>query len=91
MNEQSENSFLKFTQHFPIDGSSLLKNHAFLSIQMRQHMRMMISIANGTLSDLLICLVTLSALSHGDIITPISSQQFLANKHLKKCLSVSSH
>jgi hypothetical protein len=47
-------------------------------------MRMMISIANGTLSDLLICLVTLSALSHGDTVTPISSQQFLAKEHLKK-------
>jgi hypothetical protein len=58
---------------------------------MLQHIMMMMSIANGTLSDLFICLATLSGFNHVGGVTPILLLQFLANGHLKKrCMSFSS-
>jgi hypothetical protein len=87
----SANSLLKVYLHFSMEGSSLLKTQGFLSFHMDQHMRIMMSIANGTPKALFMCLVTLSGLSHEGTTTPIICQQFLAKEHLKsRCLRVSS-
>jgi hypothetical protein len=51
------NSFQKLALHLSIDGSSLLKSHAFLSFHMLQHMMMMTSFAKGTPRALLMCQV----------------------------------
>jgi hypothetical protein len=62
----------------------------FLSIHIHQHMIIIISIANGTLSFLLMCLIALSAMSHVGTFIPICAQQFLAKGHLKnRCLKPS--
>jgi hypothetical protein len=54
-------------------------------------MTIMISIANGTLKDLLILLIDLMGGSQDGTFTPISAQQFLAKPHLKnKCPRLSS-
>jgi FlaA1/EpsC-like NDP-sugar epimerase len=51
--------------------------------------RMMISGANGTLSALLICHVTLCGLSHMVLLSQSIYQQFLAKEDLKnRCLKV---
>jgi hypothetical protein len=85
------NSFLNMILQCSTDGSSLLKSHPFLSFQMHQHITIIISIAKGTPSSLLMCLVALSGLSHIGTMTPICIQQFMAKEHLRnKCLSVSS-
>jgi hypothetical protein len=54
-------------------------------------MTIMISIANGTLKDLLILLIDLMGGSQDGTFAPISAQQFLAKPHLKnKCPRLSS-
>jgi hypothetical protein len=70
--------------HFQTWGSSLLNIHEFLSDQMLQHIVMMIYIEKGNLSNLLMCHVARSGLSHVGTIIPIEFQQFLTNEHLKK-------
>jgi hypothetical protein len=57
------NSHLNMPLHFDIDGSSPLNNHIFLFFRILQHMIIMMSIAKGTPSLLLICLVALASLS----------------------------
>jgi hypothetical protein len=51
---------------------------------MLQHIVMMIYIEKGNLSNLLMCRVARSGLSHVGTIIPIEFQQFLTNEHLKK-------
>jgi hypothetical protein len=53
------------------DGSISLNNQAFLSDYMYQHIKIMISIAKGTLDLLLMYLVALSALGHVHVGTVI--------------------
>jgi hypothetical protein len=67
---------------FTLHGSSLLKIQEIISFQILQLIKMMISIANGTLRILLMCLVARSGLSHVGTNTPIVFQQFLAKAHL---------
>jgi hypothetical protein len=49
---------------------------------MHQHISIIISIANGTLRILLMCLVALSGFSHDDALTAICAQQFLAKENI---------
>jgi hypothetical protein len=84
------NSFLKLSLHLSIDGSLLLKSHAFLSFHMLQHMMMMMvmmmmmtTIAKGTPRALLMYQVALSGLSQVGTETPIYNHQPFANGHFR--------
>jgi hypothetical protein len=71
--------------------SSFLNNHGFLSFQILQYIIIMSSITNGIISCILMYFTALCGLNHDGAYTPIRSQQFFANGHLKKrCLSFSS-
>jgi hypothetical protein len=82
------NSLINFSLQLTTLGCESLKSPSFLSIHMHQHMIIIISIAKGTLSNLLICLVALVGFNHMGTLTPICIQQFLANEHLKKGASI---
>jgi hypothetical protein len=74
-----------------IVGSLLLNIQELLSVQIDQHIIMMISIVKATPRDLLILLIALIGGSHEGTLTPICAQQFLAKLHLKnKCHRLSS-
>jgi hypothetical protein len=81
------NSLLNFSLQLITLGCELLKSQSFLSVQMHQHMIVNISIAKGSLSSLLICLVALAGFNHVETLTLICIQQFLAKEHLKKEVS----
>jgi hypothetical protein len=68
-----------------------IKNTVISSVQMHQHITIIISIANGSLSSLLMCLVALSSFSQVGTMTPTILQQFFAKGHWKNiCHSFSS-
>jgi hypothetical protein len=82
---------LNFCLHLSILGSSPLKIQVFCSFQIHQHITMIISIAKGSLSNLLMCLVALSGFSQVGTLTPTILQQFFTNGHQKnRCCSFSS-
>jgi hypothetical protein len=68
-----------------------IKNTVISSVQMHQHITIIISIANGSLSSLLMCLVALSSFSQVGTLTPTILQQFFSKGHWKNiCHSFSS-
>jgi hypothetical protein len=75
-------TLLNFGLHLATWGSSLLNNQSFLSVQIHQHIIMIISIANDTLSNRLMCLVALASLSHIGALIPIWDQRLFAKEHL---------
>jgi hypothetical protein len=73
--ETPKHSLLKVVLQLLTVGAMLLKIQAFLSIQMLQHMMIIISIAKGIPRQLFMRLVALSGLSQVGTTTPIVRQQ----------------
>jgi hypothetical protein len=76
------NSLLKVALLFCTVGSTLLDTHLFLSIHILQHIKIIISMANGTQSFLLMYLIALSGFNHVGTEMPICSKHCFAKEHI---------